>query len=153
MGPGVPQFAYLESEQDERRNSPRKKLRLNTSGATASDQAQVVVHDISETGLLLESPLKLARGEELDVLLPDLGTRPVTVAWASGQFFGCEFVEVVPADAADEGTGRGLDARPEKGSPEAIARASYQLEELSQAIARMSSVLDRAIHQLSKRER
>jgi len=155
MGRPVSQLAYFENEQlsDERRGSPRKKLRLNASGAgTPGDQTQVVVHDISETGLLLETSLMLAQGEQLDVIMPDTGARRVTVVWASGHYFGCEFAEPIAPAGASTVIRRGIDGLPKKGSPEAVSLAAFQLHQLSMAIARISSVLDRAIDQLSKHQ-
>jgi hypothetical protein len=149
----VPQFGYLETSpaSDE---GQRKTLRLTASGtAAADDRTQVVVHDVSETGLLLECWLDLSQGEELDVVLPQLGVRRVTVAWASGRFFGCQFADMVAPESASAAAPSGMDELPNKGSPEAVSLASVQLHELSMAIERISRVLDRAMDQLSKRER
>jgi hypothetical protein len=154
-GLAVAQVAYLESGPilDERRRSPRT-LRLSAKGETGhGEEAQVVVHDISDTGLLLESKVKLEQGEELEVILPQLGARRLTVAWASGRFFGCEFAAALPADAVEPQPKNGMDAIPKQGSPEAVSMAAVQLHELSLAIERISNVLDRAMTQLSKRDR
>jgi hypothetical protein len=116
---------------------------------SALGEAQAVIHEISETGLLLESSLPLAQGERLDVIMPDRGARQVKIVWACGRYFGGEFeghgtaLEVRPVSSC-------MDALPKKGSPEAVALAAFQLHELSMAIERISSVLDRAIYQLSK---
>lgn len=150
----VAQFAYLESQHNlhERRSSSRKKLRLGTTAATASaHETKVIVRDVSATGLLIEGALELSRGEQLDVLLPNRGSRRAIVAWTSGCFFGCQFVEPVGADGAKGA--KNVAALPKKGSPEALSLAAFQLRELSLAIDRIGWVLDRAIFQLSKRNR
>lgn len=151
----VAQLAYLEcgTAAGEPRGSPRKTLRLSTDHSGATDSAQVIVHDISETGLLLETALELGEGEAIDVVLPGLGERRVTVAWSSGRFFGCQLAEYDTNAAGSFAERAGMDALPSKGSPEAVSLAAHQLHELSQAIERISCVLDRAMDQLGKRDR
>jgi hypothetical protein len=152
----VPQFGYLVTPpaSDEPQRLARKTLRLTATGAAgADDRTHVVVHDVSETGLLLESPFELAQGEELDVILPRLGEKRVTVAWASGRFFGCQFADTAAPESDGVAAPSGMDALPGKGSPEAVSLASVQLHELSMAIERIGRILDRAMDQLSKRER
>lgn len=71
---------------------PRRMLRLEASGLTASgDTARVLVHNISASGLLLESEVALAVDERIDVDLPQVGAIPARVIWASGGYFGCQF--------------------------------------------------------------
>jgi PilZ domain-containing protein len=152
----VSQFAYLESQQivDERRSSPRKKLRFGARAASASGNAtEVIVHDISATGLLIEGALGLSRGEQFDVFLPRQQMIRATVVWASGRFFGCQFVDPIPAQGAKAARSKNVGALPKRGSPEALSLAASQLRELSLAIDRIGWVLDRAIFQLSKRDR
>ena len=152
----VSQFAYLEGQHilEEPTSSPRKTLRLDTDpGSPSPDEIRVIVHDVSATGLLVEGALELSTGEQLDVLLPGQGTRQATVAWASGRFFGCQFVEPIPPGGTKGASSRNVAALPKKGSPEAVSLAAYQLRELSLAIDRIGWVLDQAIFQLSKRNR
>lgn len=149
------QFAYFEADRaaDEHWSSPRKILRLSESSTGASvGQTQTIVHDISETGLLLESDLKLEEGEELDVVQARAAARRVTVAWSSGRFFGCRFAEQLPVEEPALTKPSRMEAIPKKGSPEAVTLAAVQLHELSMAIEKISKVLDRAMDQLSKRE-
>lgn len=113
----------------------------------------VIVRDISATGLLIEGALGLSCGEQLDVLLPRQGTRQAIVAWTSGCFFGCQFVEPVGAEDAEAALPKTVAALPKKGSKEALSLAAFQLRELSLAVDRIGWVLDRAIFQLSRRNR
>ena len=54
----------IEPEKGERRSSQRRKLRLEAEGLSASTaETQVVIHDLSEDGLLVESPVPLSQGE------------------------------------------------------------------------------------------
>lgn len=71
---------------------PRRKLQLATRGALPSgNSAEILVHDISTTGLLLESPLELAMDERISVDLPQIGNVWARVIWSSGKLFGCQF--------------------------------------------------------------
>jgi transcriptional regulator with XRE-family HTH domain len=51
----------------------------------------VLVHNISATGLLLESEMPLGAGEKLEVVLPHVGACTASVVWDSGRLFGCRF--------------------------------------------------------------
>jgi transcriptional regulator with XRE-family HTH domain len=51
----------------------------------------VVVHDLSETGLLLQTSGQLSVGERIEVVLPHAGATEANVVWASNEFFGCRF--------------------------------------------------------------
>ncbi len=75
-----------------RRGTQRHELLLETSGALPTgEEANVVVHNISATGMLLETSLPLANGAQLEVELPETGAVLAKVIWASGMLFGCEF--------------------------------------------------------------
>lgn len=80
---------------ENRRYSLRRSLRL---GSVLSDSGvEIVIHDISATGMLIEASQELSTGETLIIDLPDRGETPATVAWSSGQFFGCQFQLSIPA--------------------------------------------------------
>lgn len=94
----VPLIAALDdlSESPNRRYAARRTLSLVLPGSTPSGiQARVVVHDISRTGLLVETNAKLAVGEELQVVLPQAGDTNAVVLWSSGSFFGCQFTDAI----------------------------------------------------------
>ena len=65
---------------------------LETRGAFESGlETNVLVHNASATGLLVESRVALEIGEELEVDLPEAGTTLARVVWASGELYGCKF--------------------------------------------------------------
>ena len=72
---------------------PRRTLRLQSTIAEGGDD--VVIHDMSHTGLLLETTAFLAERQSLDVELPELGLVRATVVWRSGRYFGCKFARPV----------------------------------------------------------
>lgn len=91
--------AHFEESPGQAR-APRRMLRLEAEGLTANgDPAPVLVHNISASGLLLESEVPLASGERVDIALPHAGTTSARVIWASGSFFGCQFDTPISAAA------------------------------------------------------
>ena len=94
--------AYLEDDKQKtgNRQSIRRNLRLETQGVSAAHGAtEVLVHNISASGLLLESRLSLAPNEEIAINLPHAGVTAAKVIWASGDLYGCEFDVALSAGA------------------------------------------------------
>jgi len=91
-----PQTAAIGS-----RRTTRRGLMLHTSGSGPAGEpgteANVTVHNISETGMLLETDLSLAQGETLSLELPLAGVVEAEVVWASGRLFGCAFAASLSA--------------------------------------------------------
>ena len=115
-------------------------------------ETKVVVHDLSEDGLLVESPIPLAQGEILEVVIPEAGIVQAEVAWSSsGRFFGCRFKE---PDLHRRGQ-RCITEQPVAAAPVGQLRdrrkGLIELEALSFAIKRMTRVVDKAIDQLTKK--
>lgn len=78
--------------QEGQSRAARRRLRLETQGALASGApAEVLVHNISETGLLLETPHELEIGETIEIDLPEAKAVRAQVVWASAQLYGCAF--------------------------------------------------------------
>lgn len=75
-----------------RPREPRRKLLLEARGALSSGaSAEILVHDISATGLLIESPAPLGMDERISIDLPQAGATWARVVWTSGKLFGCQF--------------------------------------------------------------
>ncbi len=86
--------AHLESlgDHSEHRRHKRRALYLETSGQIPGGaQANVTIHNLSMSGMLLETDAELANGESLSVELPEIGSVSATVVWQSGDLFGCAF--------------------------------------------------------------
>lgn len=74
------------------RSSTRRKLSLPAEGKQNGDNGiKVLIHNISETGLLLESDVDLAAGDRIEIDLPHAGDSSATVVWISDRLFGCRF--------------------------------------------------------------
>jgi hypothetical protein len=86
--------AHLEdsAEPAGRSREPRRTLLLETKGVTTlGDAAHVLIHNVSATGLLLETQVALEAGQRLTIDLPQAGATLATVMWQSGHLFGCQF--------------------------------------------------------------
>lgn len=82
------------------RTGERRALRLETSGMLAGGlEANVTIHNISETGLLLETGLELTGGEPLSIDLPEAGVVEAVIVWRSEQLYGCAFAAPLGAAA------------------------------------------------------
>ena len=90
----MPIAAHLEPTPhgDDPRHNVRHTLRLEALGATADgERARVTVHNISASGLLIETAAVLDIGETIALELPEAGERIATVSWASEAYYGCQF--------------------------------------------------------------
>ena len=96
-----------------RRYASRRPLRLGS--VLADSGVDIVIHDISATGLLIEASRELPQGETIVIDLPERGATSATVAWQSGNFFGCQFELGIPAAAVSAALLRspGLNDAPE----------------------------------------
>ncbi len=76
----------------DKRIDARRKLSLLASGLRHDGtDIEVQIHNISGTGLLFESDVKLAAGDRIEIELPHAGDITAVVIWASGRLFGCQF--------------------------------------------------------------
>lgn len=132
--------AYLEDDKPQKgkRRSARRNLRLETQGVSAAHGAtEVLVHNISASGLLLESRLPLAPNEEIAIELPHAGTTAARVVWASGQLYGCEFEMALSAGALSAVELRSTVSRdissPDKPAAAPVEEFSVRLKQLRKA--------------------
>jgi len=97
---------FLEdAETAEKRYATRRTLRMTAATSRSNDadlasQASsgtpnVLIHNLSTTGLLLETAEQLEEGERFDITLPEIDTAEVIVIWRSGLLYGCEFTTPV----------------------------------------------------------
>jgi hypothetical protein len=85
------QFLPSTSTGDQRQDT-RRKLSLLARGVKPDGTGiEVQIHNISGTGLLFESDIKLAACDRIEIELPHAGDITAVVIWASGRLFGCQF--------------------------------------------------------------
>ena len=93
----MPVAARIESPaKTDRRSQNRRKIHLESALGSGSD---VLIHDISPTGALLETEAKLEPFEMLHFHLPEAGETEAVVVWSSRHFFGCEFTRPISKGA------------------------------------------------------
>jgi hypothetical protein len=73
------------------RRTVRRTLRLEVQAFAAGNATEALIHNLSETGLLIETSAALKVGETLQVELPESGSIDARIVWTRGSFFGCEF--------------------------------------------------------------
>ena len=70
----------------------RRQLRLPLQGSKAAGaEIEALVHNISATGMLVESTVPLEVGEMVEVNLPHSGKTATRVIWTSDGIAGCQF--------------------------------------------------------------
>jgi transcriptional regulator with XRE-family HTH domain len=84
-------FAAHFDEQNaaDERGAPRRTLRLSVEGRSDAGKGAVTVHNISATGLLIETTLPLSEGDSFAVDLPEAAGSTAQVVWASAPMYGC----------------------------------------------------------------
>ena len=99
--------ALIETKTDSR-GRVRKSLHLELGvEGPGSLSTPATVHNISATGLLLETGSGLKRGERIDVNLPHAGYQTATVMWASDGLVGCQFDDILSPAALSAARLRG----------------------------------------------
>jgi hypothetical protein len=138
-------------KKGERRTSNRRALRLSiTARLPESPESAVTIHDLSESGILLETLTPLAPGQSFQILLPLAGAVGTVVVWNSGHFYGCQFNESVSLAAVSAAL---LQSAPKNADVDAANRTGDMLSQLRDVNARLQQVgqqLDHTIEELSK---
>ena len=77
----------------DRRGWTRRRISLVSS--LQATEGGVTIHDVSTTGLLIETSTDLSILDDLDIDLPEVGFTPALVMWSSGNFYGCQFKDQI----------------------------------------------------------
>ena len=138
----MPIRAHLDPLSASERGAARRSLQLETIGyASGTDDANVTIHNISSTGLLIETALGLAEGDELAIALPEAGTVAASVVWCSEHLFGCAFdAAISPAALAAaqlQGLAPGVQTRSSAPSPAPALQAHRPTEALGARLNRL----------------
>lgn len=76
----------------ESRGARRRTLVLATDIESPETNAKALIHDLSESGLRIQTNAGLITGESLFVELPFIGSTETRIVWQDGTYFGCEFL-------------------------------------------------------------
>lgn len=92
MAMAIPAYIETGELRGGKSRSPRRTLRLQLAGAKATGgDLMVQVHNISASGLLIESEAVLDIGERIEIDLPHAGPTGARIIWNSAQIYGCQF--------------------------------------------------------------
>lgn len=114
---GMTQDPFIEqsSVSGDQRETARWPIRLELPGALGGESADVMVHDISTAGMLIETKARLKQGQAVLVTLPEAGAVAARVVWQDEPLFGCRFDDALPQAAVSATRLRGTmrsDGRP-----------------------------------------
>ena len=90
----MPIHAMIEQEKgaDGARAATRVHMRLETSGSLGGRQGStVLIHNLSATGMLIETASDLDIGQRIAVSLPEAPDCTATIVWRSEALAGCRF--------------------------------------------------------------
>lgn len=137
-------LAHLEpSRSADRRAAERRKLRLEARASKRD--TEVVIHDLSEEGMLLECAASLEVGEVIDLVIPAAGEAQASVAWTSGRFFGCRFDIPLTKAAVSAALLRSPAPPSEDERRKALYNAMVELRALARVVEEITDRVDRAI--------
>jgi hypothetical protein len=144
-------LAHLEPERatSERRLSARRKLRLELE-PQGSAGSRVVIHDLSEQGMLLETDARLVDGETVDLVIPGAGSAEAAVIWNSGRYFGCRFENPLTSAAVSAALLRSPPSLDEE-RKRAIYNALAELQSLAKVVEQITDQVERAIGKISSK--
>lgn len=78
----------------------RLRLNLAVAGAVAPGQGtEVIVHNLSVSGVLIETAADLMMGQDIAIALPEAGDVVASVVWQSERLYGCRFRQPLPRAA------------------------------------------------------
>ena len=140
--------------QTERRGGDRRALRLTVdANLSGSPDLAVRVHDLSESGILIETPERLVPGRKFEVLLPLTGPVDAVVVWNSGRYYGCQFSRSVPSAVVSaallKGESKAIPLEPAAPSDDLLS----QLRSINSTIEQVGHRLDDTIDQLKGESR
>lgn len=137
-------------EPSDRRRSPRRSLKLEAAESPPSAPgARVVIHDLSLTGLLIETTASVAVGERFQVQIPEAGEVEAEFVWNSGSLYGCRFTNPISKAALSAALLKSPALNFEESMQAADAVA--ELRTLRSTVGRLTATVDALLEDLSDR--
>ena len=129
----------IDAGAEPERGARRRELRLAAEASGSGKTAQVVIHNLSTTGLLIETSAELGESETLEVSLPEVGTIAASVIWKSDALYGCQFARPISEGAVAAAL---LRAPPSAGAPSATEATAVTLPPVTAAAEPVASTHD-----------
>jgi len=120
---------FEEESAADRRTAPRRTLRLGADGQFAAGTSAVTVHNISTTGMMIQTATQMSEGDLFALDLPEAGDQVAEVVWANAPMFGCRFAHAVSpaAVSATQLRGEAAHARPALAADEGFGVRLHRL--------------------------
>ncbi|SNT12985.1 helix-turn-helix transcriptional regulator [Sphingopyxis indica] len=131
----MPLAAYLESAAPaKRRRHPRRTLRLSsTGGKPDGDAIPLTILNISSAGMLIAGEVEFAKGETIDIDLPQAGRVRAKIVWSSAGQMGCIFAAPI-----SQATLSAVELRSDAGDmPENLLPTALATERFSARLKRL----------------
>ncbi|MEN7538022.1 PilZ domain-containing protein [Aurantiacibacter flavus] len=119
----------------DQRGSARRTVRFATPVDSAADKTRARIHDLSESGLRLETAVGFDLGETLLVELPFVGETVARVVWNERNSYGCEFSAPVGKAAVSAALLRSRKSPSRKSSEGAIKEHDIGIDPSLEQIA------------------
>ena len=85
---------FLSDESGDDRGYDRFRIRLGAVRVEVeADVSDVTIHDVSASGILLETDQRLAAGIHIEIAFSNSFRREARIVWASNDLYGAEFTE------------------------------------------------------------
>jgi transcriptional regulator with XRE-family HTH domain len=105
----------------------RRQLRLPLHGSKATGtEIEALVHNLSATGMLVESEAAFDIGEVIEVNLPHSGKTAAKIIWTSARLAGCQFEMPISPATLSAAQLRSVVVEPEGQPIEAATPASIE---------------------------
>jgi len=109
---------FETTDPDDQRGALRRTLHLGVSGRFAeASMGAATVHNISATGMLVETEVPLEEGDTIAVELPETGETSATVVWVDAPMHGCRFDTTISTAALSAAQLRGAVRPDDAGLP------------------------------------
>jgi hypothetical protein len=144
----TPLVAQLRTERDEadQRRSIRRTINLQVGSQYLQAEALVLIHNLSQNGLLIETLAPLKLGETIAVELPEAGATAAQIVRRDGDHYGCRFLEPISNGSVSAARLRSPAASKGKDpSPPPVTMATVLREEMWREIEQKITPLERAL--------
>lgn len=143
----TPLVAQLKTERDEadQRGAIRRTLNLQVGSQYLEAEALVLIHNLSQNGLLIETLAPLKLGETIEVELPEAGATAARIVRRDGDHYGCRFIELISKASVSAAMLRSPATPVVEASTPPVTMATVLREDMWREIERQITPFERAL--------